>query len=392
MNLILRYRVISELDILFRSVSFLFAPNEQNEVATAFSEQKLIQLTRKHGLVDPVLNYCLHYFSERPSLIDQLKLIATKQSLRVAKSDKVLAELADELEREGLQYALLKGPAITRQLYPAQAPSWRTYADLDILVEAINLPSVIEILEKHSFQSTSYKDPNRISHFVALNSHLVRERSMEFVSSDRSQTIDLHWRAADSFVWPMPTDKLLVNLEKVVISGRQVFTLAFDAHFLLVCMHGYLDHFFRLKHLADVYLAMHHPKFDEVSILRLAKELGTIEQVTDAMSAAKFFFLEKWTSEDLERQSTYIRDMQIKLVEHGGFPYRLQSKQRAWSHKEKFGYIRHQMRTRSKNVGVFAPLIHRLKLNLRSLDNGRQMNIERPYIALFADWFRRLFS
>lgn len=60
--------------------------------------------------------------------------------------ERLLLEVADHLDRLGVPYRVLKGPALAHTAYPD--PAWRDFGDVDLLVRGDDLPGVIRALER----------------------------------------------------------------------------------------------------------------------------------------------------------------------------------------------------------------------------------------------------
>lgn len=321
----------------------------------------------------PLLSYSRLHFPDRSALLDKLRAKATKEALRAEQLNHLLTELSGKLSQQNIKHAVIKGPAVSQQFFTKPMPTWRSSFDLDILVDAKQLYTAIQVLEGASFQSKDYQNTDAIARFATHHDHWIRARSMSFTSPNYCHEVDLHWKVADSFSLPFKTQDLLSNGEQIIVNGQEVPTLDFNRHFVLICVHGYLDHFFRLKHLVDVFFALQHPRFDEKEVLMLAKHYGVYPQVLDSIEAAKYFFTLFADPAKLVQQRPFVKQAYKRMLANDGFPYRVQSMQGNWSTADKWTYIYGQAKKRSRKAHAMAPVLHRLKLPLSTLDHCEQL-------------------
>ncbi|MGH2785240.1 MAG: nucleotidyltransferase family protein [Actinomycetota bacterium] len=64
--------------------------------------------------------------------------------------ERALLAIADEASRTGVEFIVLKGPALAHRFYPD--PSWRAFTDIDLLVRTDDWRRACEVLERTGFR------------------------------------------------------------------------------------------------------------------------------------------------------------------------------------------------------------------------------------------------
>ena len=137
-----------------------------------------------------------------PSLLAAARVIAV---------DRVTAEVAVALDRAGVDWMLLKGPALAHALYGVGEV--RSYGDTDVLVDPRQRPLAIPVLQEAGFKApppAAYRD--RIEpHGI----HLRRER--DGANVDLHRTLPLV-RVDPAAVW----DALRAGADRMTVAGAEV--------------------------------------------------------------------------------------------------------------------------------------------------------------------------
>lgn len=353
-----------------------------------FDRNILVRLAAKHGLIFPLYCFCKEFYSEQSELVEHLHRRSIANVMEVSKTNRQLTDISIKLSEGNIRHAVLKGHSACKQFYSNIPNNWRPSVDIDILIDPKSLPEAVSLLASESY-ICNYLDPKSIVDFVSVHPNWVAERDLGF-SLEGRRDIDLHWRVAHHFSLPINTADLLARCEKVEINDRDVPTLPFNEHFVLLCIHGYLDHFYTLKHLADIFFAIHHPRFDEQALRDLASKYGVLRQVEESIQAAQFFFSGQVCSQELHEQPQFVIDTYNRFITHEGCPPRMHPNKSEWSGKDRRDYIRHQIKTRSINLSPFSPILHRFKYHLSMIGNSG-CNRKHPVRLVLYSWFRRLF-
>jgi len=142
----------------------------------------------------------------------------------------MLVSIATTLDREGIEWRLLKGPAFARQFYPE--PEWRTFGDIDLLVRGRAWDGVAAELFGDGFDRR-YSEPR--PGFTARFG-----KGACFVSPAGLE-IDLHRTfVAGPFGLGFDADTLFEQPAHVVIGGLRVATLPAPAQAVHAAVHAVL--------------------------------------------------------------------------------------------------------------------------------------------------------
>ncbi len=353
--------MLLELKVIIAAIKADFSGLDQSELVEWEKETSqldipyLFELAHHHGCVWEVAAYCkFHQLLDenQQQAAREFSMQSTVHSMRHEQQLTKVLEIFDDIN---IRYALLKGAAIYPQFRASSQQGSRQSADIDLLVDPKNISKVVNALLKEGFQCDDSNNALRIAEFVQQHEKWFKQRDLSLSLPDQSISIDLHWQVAYPFSLPMETMEVLTRTEKVIIQQRSVECLSFEDHFILLCIHGYLDRFFILKHLVDIYWAKHHPRFDFKTILDQAKRYGVAEQVRSTCATADLFF------DQIETNNRYALSVWQRYEQHAGKPPRMHPGHGKWSYRDQIAYIQHQIQTRSQSASLFAPLVHRLK-------------------------------
>jgi hypothetical protein len=142
-----------------------------------------------------------------------------------------LLEIAAAFDAAGVDFVVLKGPALAHAVYPS--PSWRTFNDLDVLVRTSQWESACHILAGEFGWPRRLPEPRR--------GFDVRFGKAAVFTTETGQQIDLHLNLAQGPFgsWIDPTDLFSsrVNFE----IGPAVVRRSSDVHlFIHACVHAVL--------------------------------------------------------------------------------------------------------------------------------------------------------
>jgi len=330
-----------ELKVLNSSVHAELIGVENSKVIknlVSLDSNRLLNLACHHGVIRQVFAYCQFHSLLNDDDYAMFRQATLFMAVNATSLEQQLLKLISLFEESNVAYALMKGPAI-QQLFgdPLSNDSFRNSVDIDLLVNAQDLPQIVGLIEGLGYIAED-KKPLTVARFATKHIELMKFRDMGFHGkSEAVVNIDLHWRVTHEFSLPLITRDALDRSVEIFINKQRVKTLSFNDHFLLICIHGYLDQFFILKYLVDVYWAINHKDFNEDKVLAHAEFYGVTQQVEDAISAANDFFSSKISSQYLNGYSQLVQKRYIAAN------------------------VVYQMKTRSKNVSFLKPLFHHFK-------------------------------
>jgi hypothetical protein len=141
-----------------------------------------------------------------------------------------LLRLLDLFQQNSISIATFKGPVLAHSVYGDI--SLREFSDLDVIVPEKDLSKAEDILTARGYQA-DFPDRDYRSAFLSYQGQYAFRHSSTGIS------VDLHWQLSGKGVaFPLRLAEIWPRLEKVVIAGRTVLTLAHDDLALFLAAHG----------------------------------------------------------------------------------------------------------------------------------------------------------
>ena len=197
-----------------------------------------LALAERHRVV-PLLA-----FAGAPDLRDAVRRRMLALAQRTVRLEQELAAIAGVLSVAGVDFLVLKGPAMARQAYPA--PEWRAYDDLDLWVETRDFEAALRALEQAGYRRTQPLGMRAAA--------CARRAGIEaaLTHPDRGRLVEVaHGRRALA-----PTGRaareVLAAAGPLEIAGARIRAPAPGHALLLACAHGAHHRWDRLGWVADV--------------------------------------------------------------------------------------------------------------------------------------------
>ncbi|HAX94844.1 MAG TPA: hypothetical protein DCY25_13090 [Bacteroidales bacterium] len=196
-------------------------------------------------------------------------------------------EVSSLLENEGISFIPQKGPVLSYRLYGD--PLYRTYNDLDFLIDADQIPGAVRLLIDNDFEFFSYTFPEKKCYRELLFRH-VNELCLWSPSLDAG--IELHWRLVNGRLSGHIKDEQLIreNSMALVFHGREFKILNNDLELLYLVIHGALHGWKRLKWLLDVKVFLQKFESDELRFAELVRQFSAGRPVAVCNELLKIFF------------------------------------------------------------------------------------------------------
>lgn len=326
---------------------------------TDLNETSVLRFAQWHNLLPWVSLYAdrfaLGSHEFRTHLAKLSSLDSAVDKLRTREAIRVSGVLNDHQ----IPYVFFKGVTITAQFYQGLVNS-RYSDDIDLLIKPDDLPHAYQLISNLGYKRTddTGDDAAKLARFVQRYPSLYRWRDMSLCKDKPpTQHLDLHWRIADRFTFPIETEQLIEQRSSICVQGETLSALPFAMLFVYVCVHGHTDYFFRLRYLVDVYAAMHQIEFKEAEVLEVAKTLGVKQKVIDSIATAKLFF------DGEQTRNEYALFVLKRFVDSNGFPARGHPNQSQWTSLDRRQYLLKQIKYRSANSRWYEPLLARCKYN-----------------------------
>lgn len=338
-------------------------------------QRRLIRFAHRHGVVPWLYSRLKKKADVDPESLEQLSELNQLYALRQLMQQKQSLELSETLAAAGVNHAILKGSAISSRLYSNYGVA-RGTSDVDILITSNDIARVLDTCRANGYRPRNEELAKALVLALPRFGQLVRSNEVVFEHTQPEKLgIDIHWQIMPHFLFPMSTDHALAKSTTIEIQHGKVPVLDYVTQYIHLCVHGFHDRFFRLHQLLDVYLASKHSAWDLQEVTQRSKELGVFHQVQFAMTTADRMFSPPFESLVAGPAPIELRTIWGACLEPRANRARLQ-KPGHWSLSDRFNYLRHQMRCRSRTQSLFAPLLTRLKYS----------------DVMLVDWMRRRWS
>lgn len=355
-----------ELKLLIDAACWQINKSDHTYHAFDFDEELLFNLGVRHSLLAWFLPYAKEFSVGSQELQHRIVSFLLKAGIKHQLQTLELIKLSSLFKEHNIEYLILKGVTIEKQFYQGFIDS-RYSDDIDILISPADLGKASQLLLTENYQQRDSSDLTRLSYFIEQYEVWFRWRDVGFKKQSMGkECIDLHWRIADNFTIPSKTKELLKQHMVIQVNGESIASLPFSNLFVHVCVHGYIDFFFRLRHLIDVYTAMQQPEFNLNEISEVAEAWGVLDKVLASMATAEDFFSDKMSyipGSESTSSDSYVRLVRQRFIDANGLPLRSHPNNAEWSLKDKLLHLINQIKFRSDNAWFFAPLLARCKYN-----------------------------
>jgi len=345
-----------------------------------FDEITALKLARFHRLLPWLWRFVKRHSIGSTYFHDQIAALMRKEKISAQLRDIELSMISQQFIDKDIAHIVFKGASIEKLFYRDFLQD-RHSDDIDLLIHATDLSDAYKVLVSKGYRCRKSSNLDKLSLFLTKHQNLYRWRDVGFEKKRATrEKIDLHWRIADSFTLPVNTSELLEKHSVMRIGDNRVPCMPFNELFVYVCVHGYLDYFFRLRYLLDIHCAMQQSMYNDSEIVDLATKWGVLDIVNNSIATCRHFFDKKDVVEN-----NYSNYVMTRYEKFGGFPMRSHPNRGKWSAKDKRRYLRNQIRFRSDKSFWYSPILARCKYNdnmVESLPKGVSPYIWYPF-ALF---------
>jgi hypothetical protein len=172
--------------------------------------------------------------ADRPEVLAALRRDAAGKA---AVTSAILSEwkrIEGEFRRSGIRVLIIKGPALSLELYGD--PREREYRDLDLLIDSSSMAKAQDILFSFGYEHAEDIDglSPRFRDFVLMNGH-----HWAFKKRDRPVFIEIHGVAGSSIgLAPIPVEEAFLRAATRDYDGVSYPSLCREHHALLALLHG----------------------------------------------------------------------------------------------------------------------------------------------------------
>jgi len=344
---------------LNKSIEGSYLDGVANLESLTFDESLLFKLAVWHNLLPWFFPFAkaLSIGSKelRSKMVKQLLKDGINNQLQTLE----LVKISSLLSQKKIQHVILKGATIQNRFYSGFVDS-RSSDDIDILIKGDELTLATQVLGSVGYKSKELVNISKLTSFIEKYESWYRWRDIGFQKESlANDSVDLHWRLADPFTIPVETEELLTQASSLIINDEVIPSLSFAALFVHVCVHGYIDYFFRLRYLVDVYSAMNQTEFNLEDALSVAEKWGVTDKVLASIATAHYFF----EPHSMSNVHPYAKFVSQRFIDAQGKPIRSHQNHAKWSAKDKRQHLINQIKFRSKKSSFFAPIVARMKYN-----------------------------
>lgn len=224
---------------------------------------------RRHGVLPLVAKRLAEARAPCDHEATAAKLIksATVNQLRNQYSTARLITLLEQFADASIPALTIKGPLLAKLAYNDIA--LRSFADLDILIRAVDIRAAARLLVRNGLIAENYDDEA-----VAANFFCAAEAS--FHTRDRTVRIDLHWRLSPPYYQFGPdSDELWARAREETLENSIVRTLAPEDNLLYLAVHASRHGWPALSHVCDIAHFVNRAKLDWEILLKRAQVTGS---------------------------------------------------------------------------------------------------------------------
>jgi hypothetical protein len=180
-----------------------------------------------------------------------------------------LLKLLRLLEANGVSAIPFKGPILAASAYGNL--SLRSFWDLDILVRRGDVLKTKNLLLTHGYRPCNHlTDAEEQVHLQSPDG-----KDFRFVRADGEVMVELHWKVANSAIFPLESNRLWEWIAPTAFAGTTVLNFLPEDLLLILCVHGTKHYWSRLEWICDVAEVIRaHPTMDWSEIRCRAKQLG----------------------------------------------------------------------------------------------------------------------
>lgn len=251
-EVLIKYQEIN-LDNCSKELQFLLKLlNERNDVSNLLEEfhaiinwQEFIKLVNFHKVYPAIyLKFSREDSTFLPMKVkEQIHQLYVNNTFKMLTLSKEMDDINKALYERNIRVMMLKGPALSYQLYGDL--SSRTSNDLDILIPFHELELTRSILQSKGYQ-LEYEPPRKLKDWQKRNHHL------EFLHKEKNYKVEVHWRLHPGPSKEPSFEALWNNRKTVYITDKPIYTLDEETLFYYLITHGARHGWFRIRWLTDI--------------------------------------------------------------------------------------------------------------------------------------------
>jgi hypothetical protein len=191
---------------------------------------------------------------------------------------KELLRLKALFDEERIAMIPYKGPVLAAAVYRDLAA--RPFTDLDILIQADDIPQAVELLTSYGYQIVRPKSLTQARQTLqALWLQQLVKRSpwayqIVLWHPDLETMVEIHWRVMSKYIFSSKAEQLWENLQPISLAGSSLPSLSPENLLWFLCVHASKHRWERLRWLCDIAeLIRTYPQLDWNQIIQQAMHL-----------------------------------------------------------------------------------------------------------------------
>ncbi len=255
-----------EADFLRRTALW---PSRDTEITAnqidALDRPLLLGLAHEHRLLPPLAGAIAS--SGLGTLWPELQAAQQRESVRALHQAATTLHLLDLFEQAGCRALVLKGQALSMQLY--DRADLRMSSDIDFLIDPAMMSKAHDVIVKSGYTPL----------------YPVAVESLSFVNKDQAYfsgktMVELHWRLFDNHAFlPWSFEDLWSNRTLVsLMQSRKIPTLSRNHHIFFHTLHGLRHGWERLRWLVDLAIPFQN-KNDMTNLFLISKDYNLIPAI-----------------------------------------------------------------------------------------------------------------
>ena len=225
---------------------------------------------------------CDNAFPVTDEQVDDAAFLQTEVAVDALVLERLLLVVADRFARDGLDFRVLKGPAVAYLDYPD--PSLRCFGDIDLLVRSDDFARAVAVLESEGGRRSVPELRSGFDRRFGKGAVILMPGDLE---------IDLHRTfVAGPLGMKIDLDGLFATSTPLVLADRELPVLGREERFLHACLHAGLGRPARLLSLRDIAQMSLNDDLDKDRMFEVADSWSARAVVARAVNLT-------WTTLDL---------------------------------------------------------------------------------------------
>ena len=251
----------------------------KNLVRQDINWQYLTNLASRHG-VAPLIYYNLNQICSENIYPNILASLLRFFQSNAHKNLFITAELLNVLnifQANNIKAIPFKGATLATSAYGNLA--FRQFCDLDILIEANNIPKATQLLVSQGYKLPEPLAETKEKPYLQDNRFQCSAQyqgSYDFINYQKNIVVELHWNLTNkSFSFPVTFQHLWQNQSFVLLSGLEIPQFSPEDLLIFLCMHSSKHCWSELKWICDVAEFINsHPDINWELVNKQARDWG----------------------------------------------------------------------------------------------------------------------